>query len=98
MMPKFVFFLFFLVVFLLILPSNVGAVAVGGDCDCNYHTGGCRISSTAPSGFACRCVYRGFWTCTGTVVACQYDQHPKCLNPGYDKPSCLQGNGDCGSY
>merc|ERR1712183_428858 len=94
MMPKFVFFL---VVFLLISHSNVGVEATV-NCDCNYHSGGCLISSTAPPGLACRCVYRGFWTCSGTVVGCVDEQHIKCLNPGYDKASCLQGSGNCGAY
>merc|ERR1711875_38936 len=71
---------------------------VGGSCDCNYHSGGCRISSAAPSNRACRCVYHGFWTCTGTVVGCQDEEHYRCVNPGLDKASCAQGNGDCGSY
>jgi hypothetical protein len=69
-----------------------------GDCDCEYHSGGCSISTPAPSGLACKCKYKGFWTCGGDAAACKDPASWFCRNPGFDYQSCLQGGGDCGGY
>ena len=40
-------------------------------CDCSYSKGGCTITTPAPAGTACRCKYKGAWTCGGDVVSCK---------------------------
>jgi glycerophosphoryl diester phosphodiesterase len=67
-------------------------------CDCDYHRGGCSISMAAPSTTACKCKYKGAWTCGGEVVRCRDDSSSYCLNPDKSLNSCLQGGGDCGAY
>jgi hypothetical protein len=67
-------------------------------CDCDYHSGGCTISKTAPSGSACHCSYKGFWTCGGYVVACDDGSAPLCFTPDASRGACLLGGGDCGGY
>lgn len=77
----------------------------GGDCgaypdrcDCNYHSGGCKISKPSIAHTACKCIYRGAWTCGGTITRCKDPTSAKCINPDSTKESCNQGNGDCGAY
>ncbi|XP_075441393.1 uncharacterized protein LOC142486872 [Ascaphus truei] len=77
----------------------------GGDCgaypercDCNYHSGGCRIAVTAAQNTACKCNYKGAWTCGGNIVRCKDSNNAKCLNPDSSRESCQQGGGDCGGY
>ncbi|XP_053557218.1 uncharacterized protein LOC128648524 isoform X1 [Bombina bombina] len=77
----------------------------GGDCDaypercdCNYHPGGCRIAVTSPSNTACKCIYKGAWTCGAKIVRCKDPNNEKCKNPDSSKESCLQGGGDCDAY
>ncbi len=56
---------------LLLLPIVIlSSTAVATDCDCSYHAGGCSISQPAPKGYKCKCVYKGFWTCSGVAFAC----------------------------
>jgi glycerophosphoryl diester phosphodiesterase len=64
-------------------------------CDCNYESGGCYISKVAPKGTACKCKYKGAWTCGGAVVACNNPTSPRCANPDASKEACLLGGGDC---
>lgn len=67
-------------------------------CDCDYHRGGSTISKAAPANTACRCDYKGFWTCGGNIVRCKDFASQACIAPSMDKPSCEQGGGDCGGY
>ena len=67
-------------------------------CDCDYHPGGCSISRTAPKGLACKCIYKGLWTCGGEVSQCLDNNNYYCKNPDQSVHSCLQGNGDCEGY
>ena len=67
-------------------------------CDCDYHPGGCTVSQVAPRGLACKCVYRGFWTCGGDVVQCRDASSNYCKIPDTSVHSCLLGDGDCEGY
>jgi len=86
---------------------NLGCVVVASpppsppppaDCDCDFHAGGCSISEAAPEGKACKCVYKGAWTCGGDVVSCGNPASPKCTAPDKSVASCAMGGGDCGGY
>merc|ERR1719272_28663 len=68
------------------------------DCDCDFNEGGCSISEAAPEGKACKCVYKGAWTCGGDVVSCGNPASPKCTAPDKSVASCAMGGGDCGGY
>jgi hypothetical protein len=87
--------------------ASIEACALGrGDCDgyqeakcdCNYHPGGCSISRAAPRDTACKCEYKGAWTCGGSVVQCSDPNSPHCKNPDTTKASCLLGRGDCDAH
>eukprot|EP00123_Amoebidium_parasiticum_P009089 comp19232_c0_seq1/m.22001 comp19232_c0_seq1/g.22001 ORF comp19232_c0_seq1/g.22001 comp19232_c0_seq1/m.22001 type:complete len:465 (-) comp19232_c0_seq1:721-2115(-) len=84
-------------------PGMETCLLGGGDCegyptcDCDYHSGGCSISVTAPVGYACECRYRGLWTCGGTAKRCDLNQ-AKCTQPDKTKEACVLGGGDCGGY
>jgi hypothetical protein len=87
--------------------TSIQACAQGGGdcggyqnatCDCDYSRGGCTISKAAPVTTACKCTYRGAWTCRGQVVQCKDERARECRSPGTDKASCLLGGGDCGGY
>jgi len=73
------------------------AKRVGVNCDCNYHPGGCKIVIAAPANNKCKCIYQGFWTCTGLAKACNKWQR-MCRDPDTSKDSCVYGGGDCGGY
>ena len=83
--------------------SVASCVQGGGDCDgykqatcdCNYERGGCYISRVAPRGTACKCNYKGAWTCGGSVVRCRNESSAKCANPDKSKAACQLGGGDC---
>jgi len=68
------------------------------DCDCDYKSGGCVISKVPPRRTACKCNYKGFWTCGGHVVQCPVYNNYYCQNPDSSRNTCLQGRGDCGGY
>ena len=72
-------------------------MVVAEACDCNYHKGGCTISKLATPGNACKCVYKGAWTCSGFEVGCSM-KIPLCAKPDASVYSCVLGNGDCGGY
>ena len=81
----------------IISPTTTSSVVTstsGFDCDCDYHPGGCTISQAAPSGFACKCRYKGFWTCGGNVVQRRDTSSNYCKNPDTSAHSCLLGDGD----
>ena len=78
--------------------SGVITSTSGYSCDCDYHPGGCSISRAAPSGMACKCFYKWFWTCGGTVVQCRDPSSNVCRNPDESVSSCTQGSGDCEGY
>lgn len=65
-------------------------------CRCDYHPGGCRITTPAPQGTACHCTYFA-WGCGGIVKDCDI-RDPKCAAPDDSLASCLLGGGDCGGY
>ena len=67
-------------------------------CECTYHKGGCTISRSAPPHSACKCSYKGAWTCDGQTVACANPYLHVCLNPDASKEACIFGGGDCGGY
>ncbi|XP_057376657.1 uncharacterized protein LOC130697880 [Daphnia carinata] len=67
-------------------------------CDCDYHSGGCVISQPAPPGSACRCSYKGFFTCRGSNTGCRDASSQYCKNPDTSIQSCFLGGGDCGGY
>lgn len=71
---------------------------VANACDCNHYSGGCKISKPAPKGRACKCVYKGFWTCTGHIRSCSNPSNHYCQNPDKSIFSCEQGGGNCGGY
>jgi len=65
-------------------------------CDCDYHNGGCIISIPPPEGYACKCVYKGFWSCSGYPFSC--DANMRCPANCGTRECCLTGRGDCGGY
>ncbi len=67
-------------------------------CDCDHRKGGCHIVSQARPGMACKCVYKGFWTCVGHQVGCTDQNHDLCQNPNMSREACEFANGDCGGY
>lgn len=73
-------------------------------CDCNYSGkglfggGGCRISKTAPPNNACKCSYKGAWTCGGLTVKCKDASSSLCKSPNNSKEACQLGGGDCKGY
>ncbi|XP_074660629.1 dermonecrotic toxin LarSicTox-alphaVII1-like [Tubulanus polymorphus] len=67
-------------------------------CDCDYHWGGCAISRQAPPNMACKCVYRGLWSCRGHLAHCTDPNSPFCKTPSKTIYSCIQGGGDCDGY
>jgi glycerophosphoryl diester phosphodiesterase len=79
------------------IPVSTTSLSSPDKCDCDYHKGGCTISWPAPSGKACKCKYKGFWTCGGSLVSCNIS-HPKCASPDESKEACQLGKGDCGGY
>ena len=86
--------------------KSIGSCSQGGgdcggykdSCDCDYHAGGCTISSVAPGGTACHCSYKGAWTCGGSVTKCRDSTAQNCITPDKSVSSCNQGGGDCGGY
>merc|ERR1712168_860766 len=90
MLPRFLALCFLIACFM----------AVTLACDCDYHSGGCTISKSAQPGFKCRCVYKGFWTCSGHEIGC--DNHEAsmdhCIGNCYNPACCYSGGGDCGGY
>ena len=49
-------------------------------------------------GLSCRCAYKGFWTCGGTVGQCLNPSSQYCKRPDKSIHSCIQGGGDCDGY
>ena len=72
-------------------------VVASKGCDCDYHPGGCAISKAASPGNACKCQYKGAWTCSGFEVGCSM-KNPLCAKPDKSRAACILGNGDCGAY
>ena len=67
-------------------------------CDCNYKKGGCVISTPPPPNTACKCIYRGAWTCRGEIGYCSNIESFYCKNPDKSVGTCKIGGGDCGGY
>ena len=80
------------------IPISSASVPQQNKCDCDYHSGGCTISRPPPSGKACKCVYKGLWTCGGDVVNCNNAASEFCTNPDLSPGTCIQGGGDCDGY
>ena len=60
------------------------------ECDCSYKFyHGCKIIDAAPTGFACHCVYVGFWTCKGIPRKCDKDDW--CPADDFSHESCMKG-------
>lgn len=78
--------------------GDCGAYDAEDECDWDYGAGGCKISKAAPEYSACKCSYKGAWTCGGKVTQCIIPNSPQCTTPGKDHASCLLGGGDCGAY
>ena len=85
---------FSLVIVMLCVISDYPATA----CDCDYHSGGCSISKPATPGNACKCSYKGFYTCKGSQTGCRDASSKYCKRPDTSIQSCFQGGGDCGGY
>ncbi len=79
------------------IPISTTSIASPHKCDCDYHPGGCTISWPAPSGKACKCKYKGAWTCSGSLVSCDA-KNEKCKNPDASFEACKIGKGDCDGY
>merc|ERR1712096_85915 len=65
-------------------------------CDCDYHPGGCIISTAPKEGWKCVCEYQGFFTCSGHAQQCESGQ--TCPADCATRSCCLVGGGDCGGY
>lgn len=72
------------------------------ECDCSYFYrisgGGCAVTKSAPPDHACRCTYKGFWTCGGQTTECSDTNDRLCRLPDVSKEACLLGGGDCSGY
>jgi len=86
-----------------VVPFSLVAMS-SASCDCDYHAGGCTISSPPPVGYLCQCVYKGAWTCAGHNVGCNPgDSTGCCANDASEgvrssEVCCKDGKGDCGGY
>ena len=84
------------------IPTTTNSAVItsmsGFSCDCDYRPGGCSISEASPANMACKCIYKGFWTCGGEVVKCLDSNSPYCKTPDKSVQACFQGNGDCEGY
>lgn len=78
--------------------GDCGGYDASSGCDCDYKRGGCIISKVAPKYSACKCKYKGFYTCGGEVVRCTNEGAAECVSPSSSKASCTLGGGDCGGY
>ena len=89
--------------------GDCGGYSGSQDCDCDYKyksglfgfplSSGCKISQAAPKYTACKCVYKGGYTCDGEVVRCRNDNDALCDNPSKSKDSCnLAAGSDCDGY
>eukprot|EP00090_Calanus_glacialis_P028592 TRINITY_DN45905_c0_g1_i1.p1 TRINITY_DN45905_c0_g1~~TRINITY_DN45905_c0_g1_i1.p1 ORF type:complete len:113 (-),score=21.14 TRINITY_DN45905_c0_g1_i1:100-438(-) len=81
---------------LLVLACMLVSASAVPDCDCNYHSGGCRIVEPPPAGWKCDCAYKGFWTCNGAAIQC--GESEDCPADCYTVTCCNRGGGDCGAY
>ena len=79
--------------------GDCGGYSGNDDCDCDYHKGGCSISKAAPKHTACKCSYKGSFTCIGHIVRCLGPESSAlCVNPDKSRDSCAIGGGDCDGY
>nr|CAH0105159.1 unnamed protein product [Daphnia galeata] len=84
--------------FVLVLLCIISCYSVMTDCSCDYHSGGCSIRRPASPGNACKCSYKGFWSCAGSQTGCRDPSSHYCHNPDTSIQSCFLGGGDCGGY
>jgi len=68
----------------------------GTSCDCSYTLGGCKISRAAPTGYACNCKKKGWWSCKGEIKLCS--ESKECPKNCKSKTCCKNGGGNCGGY
>jgi hypothetical protein len=89
---------------LLMSAFVLATVAQASTCDCSYHSGGCVISRSPKTGFLCKCVYKGAWTCTGYDIGCDSGSTSDCCKADAPESTrmshdcCKDGHGDCGGY
>ena len=83
--------------FVLVLLCIVSCYSVMA-CDCNYHSGGCSISKPASPGNACKCSYKGFWSCAGSQTGCSDPSSHYCHNPDTSIQSCFLSGDYCEGY
>ncbi|XP_069488717.1 uncharacterized protein [Ambystoma mexicanum] len=67
-------------------------------CDCEFHSGGCRISKNSIPHTACKCRFISAFKCGGEITICKDPTSAKCMNPDASREACEQGNGQCGAY
>jgi len=79
------------------LPKATNKEAIG-ECDCDYVAGGCKLTKAPGKGVACKCQYKGGWTCGGEITTCTSTSDEHCKNPTPNYLTCKQGRGDCGGY
>ena len=73
-----------------LLLASAGTV-FGTSCDCSYKFyHGCKIIKPAPEGFACQCIYVGWWTCEGIPRKCE-DKDEWCPAGDYSHEACMKG-------
>jgi len=72
------------------------------ECDCSYFYrfigGGCAITKMAPPNYACKCYYKGAWSCGSQTIHCPDVNDHFCRSPDITEASCLFGGGDCNGY
>ena len=70
------------------------------ECDCGFFgLRGCKITSPAPPGYACRCYYNGLLACFGRIKGCTDRKSEFCKKPDLSKASCrLARLGNCRGY
>jgi len=81
---------------ILFIVYLTGHVYGGMDCDCDYHKGGCVISTPAPQGFKCKCLYKVLLACGGAAFPCSAGENCNAGRNSYC--ACKLGGGNCGGY
>lgn len=86
-----------------VIPPATSKVAVTSTegyelCDCDYTSGGCKITKPAPKGLACQCAKRFWWSCKGYVVLCSDNNSYYCSKSQTRKHACQLGRGNCNGY
>merc|ERR1712080_189962 len=72
------------------------AMTTERNCECEYGSGGCRVTSAPPAGYSCHCRYQGRLTCDAVLRHCESES--TCPADCTSKACCQLGGGDCGAY